>query len=583
MELSKRGQFELSVTDVDGVESDSQITGSITVTQDQRPVVRIVQPQPISIATPDIKLPVIVLADDDYGITRLTLFRSLNGSPATSVDATLDETARVEHRWELPLMDYGLEPGDEIQLFARAEDNDPHGAKGAESPVTLIRIISVEEFQKLIIQQKGAESIQAKYQMARRYFDQVSNALREVQEAAKELEASPDSEAAAQKLQEKLNAAEQAAQQAAQEVAKLSEQPMPIDVDQDLAKTLKEMSSQANDMKNKLAEMKQNAKPNLNDVDQQAVEKMLDEATGNQKELTENAIDPLGQMQKMMPLLMDEQRFTQLVQQQRDLAERLKALQNADRNDPKVQRRVSELESEQEQLKQLLGDLLDEIERHAQELPENPKLDKLRQSSQDFAKALRESTATKEMEMAQQELLADEFSEAQSQAEKAAQTLEKFMGQCKGMGNQACKDCEASFNPQACNFGDSINQMLDMMGMKNKSGRKPGGNPGQGFGFGQGNGYSQRSPGPQNVGMYGSMPTPQPSASQGRGDRKSQGFQTSQAIDTTTAGSGDADVVTKGESSGQSLNAVPPNYRSKVAEYLRNLSEQIGNTEREQE
>ncbi len=70
----------------------------------------------------------------------------------------------------------------------------------------------------------------------------------------------------------------------------------------------------------------------------------------------------------MMPLIIDQQRFTQLVQQQRDLATRLESLREASDTDPATQRRIAELESEQEQLKQRLDQLLSDIEQHAQAL-----------------------------------------------------------------------------------------------------------------------------------------------------------------------------------------------------------------------
>lgn len=584
MLLSRPGQFELSVTDLDGIQSHESVSGSIKIIDDRRPIVRIVQPQQQSLATPDVKLPVVVAAEDDFGITSLTLYRSLNGSPATPVAATFDESARVESRWELPLMSFGLVPGDEIQLFARTEDNDPAGAKGAESPVTTIRIISVEQFQEMMIQKRGAESIQAKYQAARRYFDQLASALRKVEEAAEALEKSPDFEEAKQQLQKSLEEAKQAAEKAAEETEKLSKQPMPIDVDRELAKRLEEMSQQAGEFAERLEEMQANAKPNLTPQDKQDVSKMLEESGQVQKQLTDQAIDPLQKMQKMMPLIVDQQRFTQIAQQQRDLAGRLNSLRESDTSDPAVQRRVAELESEQEQLKQQLDQLLADIEKHAAELPLEPEFEKLQQTATEFVRAVRDSEAMTEMSGVQQNLLDDKYPGAHANADKAAEILESFLSQCNGMGEKACQNCEAAFNPSAggCKLGNSIDQMLAMMGMKpGSSGMKPGGSPGMGMGFGAGGGYAQRFPGPQNVGMYGSMPMPQTSPSRGRGDQQSQGFQTSQAIESGAAGEATGEAKVVSEATGQSMNAVPAKYRGKVAEYFRNLSENIGNKDQE--
>ncbi|HJQ79698.1 MAG TPA: hypothetical protein VJ828_07070, partial [Lacipirellulaceae bacterium] len=128
--LEKPGRFELSVFDVDGLESVDRVTGTIAIAVDQRPVVRILEPKPLSLATPDIRLPVVIAAEDDFGITSLQLFRSLNGSSATPMACEVAGSAAQHEEIELPLDRFGLTPGDEIRLFARAEDNDPAGAKG---------------------------------------------------------------------------------------------------------------------------------------------------------------------------------------------------------------------------------------------------------------------------------------------------------------------------------------------------------------------------------------------------------------------------------------------------------------------
>lgn len=570
--LTRPGQFELKVVDVEGIQSQESIKGSITILTDKRPIVRIVQPQPLSLATPDFNLPVTVIAEDDYGITQLTLFRSLNGSSAVPVQATVDGSARTQAEWQLPLPGYGLEPGDEIQLFARAEDNDPAGAKGAESPITIVRIISVKEFQEMMVQRQGAESMQAKYQAARRHYDQLASALEDVQAAQKALEKAGDSPEAKAKLQEELEQAQQAAQQAAREIEKLSEQAMPIDIDQELVKELAEMSQQAAEMAEKLGQMKD--QPAADAQSQEQVQEMLKQTKQAQEEITENAIDPLSTMQQTLPLMMDQQRFEQLAAQQRDLAERLTALREDNKDDPASARRIAELESEQQQLKQSLADLLDDIEAHAQALPQDPELDKLRETALDFAQNVRESQAQAEMSSAQENLLSDKFAQAQGSAKKAADILESFLSSCENMGEGAASQCKAAFKPGAQpKVGNSLQQMLKMMGMKpGTSGSKPGGQPGSGFGNGAGGGYAQRFPGPQNVGMYGSMPMPQASSGRGRGDRQSPGFQTSQTYETTAGGNHDKDTATTRQATGQALNAIPANYRSKVAEYFRQLN-----------
>ncbi len=596
--LTKSGQFELSVVDVDGIESQDRIIGSISITTDQRPIVRIVQPKPMSLATPDIQLPVAVLAEDDFGLSSLTLFRSLNGSTPTPVVAELDDTPRQQVAWQLPLPKYGLQPGDELQFFARVEDNDPAGAKGAESPVTTVKIISIEEFQEMMMRQRGAEALQAKYQQARRYFDQLAAALREVQEAQEQLEKA-DTEEARQQLAEKLAAAEESARQAAAALEKLSQQAMPIDIDQQLAEKLGEMSKQAAAMAEQLAEMPDSAPSGEQTASEQAageqtaseqkpltasqmqeLQKMLEQAQQKQQELTEQAIAPMQQMQKMMPLIVAEQRFVQITQQQRDLSERLKALAGADQTDAQTQRRIAELEAEQEQLRQGLNQLLDDIERSANELGEDEALQKMKSTALEFAQAVRESQAAAEMADAQQQLLGEGFEQAQQHAQSAAEILESFLSQCNSMGQEASGACERGFQPSGCKMGNSINQMLSMMGNKpGTSGSRPGGNPGMGFGWGAGGGYAQRFPSQQNVGLYGSLPLAQNRPQQGQGDNSSGSVATSQAVTAAPGGDARAESASQAAASGQAMNSIPTQYRSQVAEYYRTLAETLGEVE----
>ena len=169
-EIHQPGKVELKVIDVAGQHSTEVFQAPIIVLPDERPFVRVIEPPALSLATPTSALPIVLAAEDDYGISRLQLFRSLNDSRALPVDIELPTPAPV--RWSasliLPLAAYGLEAGDEIKLFARVEDNDPAGAKGFETPVAVVRIISQEEFERMVRVRHGLAVLTAKYQQAQR-------------------------------------------------------------------------------------------------------------------------------------------------------------------------------------------------------------------------------------------------------------------------------------------------------------------------------------------------------------------------------------------------------------------------------
>ncbi len=113
------GKFLCRVIDEDGQESQQSFSGNVTMLADERPFVRITEPPKTSLATPTAVLPVTLSAEDDCGISRLQLYRSLNDSRPTPFDLPLPPhpSRRLDEQVRLPLDRYGLEPGDVDQAL----------------------------------------------------------------------------------------------------------------------------------------------------------------------------------------------------------------------------------------------------------------------------------------------------------------------------------------------------------------------------------------------------------------------------------------------------------------------------------
>ncbi len=79
------------------------------------------------------------------------------------------------------------QPGDVIKLFGRVEDNDPAGAKGAESALATVRIVSQEEFERLFRTRQGVQALFSKYYAARRRMESLA---KEVERSGEEVGAS---------------------------------------------------------------------------------------------------------------------------------------------------------------------------------------------------------------------------------------------------------------------------------------------------------------------------------------------------------------------------------------------------------
>src|SRR5262249_53558541 len=155
--------------------------------------------------------------------------------------------------------------------------------------------------------------------------------------------------------------------------------------------------------------------------------------------LNEEAIEPIAHLDRILPVMVQQQRFIAVAAHQRDLAERLAAARNeASADDPRTKARLRDLEDEQRQGNSGLDDVLQSIRQQVKKLPANDqRLDQLRDSATKFEQAVRASPAKQQIGATLNALSEFDGKTAAEQAAAAATTLEKFIGQCNGMGECA--------------------------------------------------------------------------------------------------------------------------------------------------
>ena len=90
---------------------------------------------------------------------------------------------------------------------------------------------------------------------------------------------------------------------------------------------------------------------------------------------------------------------------------------------------MRDLQDEQHQMRDDLRELLDDIDNKVSALPEDKRLDDLRKTATDFAKAVRDSEADGQMQEAEAGLGEFAGSRGSAGAHAAAATLEKFIAQ----------------------------------------------------------------------------------------------------------------------------------------------------------
>ena len=562
------GKFELLLFDISDQSSRDKFSGGITLLRDERPMIRIIRPPAHSLATASVVLPVVISAEDDYGISQVQLFRSLNDSrflPSTIPLEALNSRSssrRYNGQIDLPLNAYDLKPGDTIKLFARVEDNDPAGAKGSESTVALVEIISQENFEQMVRAKNAMELMFSRYREAQRRLEA---AKEEVDRLQKKLDELSPNDLASNETRQELQELAQRMQQEAEAIRKLAQNPLPYDLDKELSKELEKAAKLAEEAAKSVEKMldennlnNESAKSQLNAIGQKLA--------GGKRSFDQATMPSLELLAAVLPLKRDENRFVMLVRQQKDLAERLASLKGRDKeDDPALKARMRELEEEQRQIRESLDTLLRDIEEHAKMLPEQEELAELREEALKFASDVRKSGAGTAMSEAEAGLAEYSGTIGHAKAQEAAEILEQFLSQCNGMGNCASK--ALGFRPGMGNsMNSTLEQLLNDMGF---GGGTNGGLMGSGNGFG-----AQR--GGANVGLYGMLPgmaSFSDAQSGGQGNRQSRGMGGSSADSDYDMESG-YETSAEGTVSGASEGAVPLRYRQAVGRYFQRIIEE---------
>jgi hypothetical protein len=568
-EIQKAGQLRLGIKDVAGQNSTDTFVAPIAVLRDERPFIRIIEPPSTSFATPSVVLPVVLSAEDDYGLSRVQLFRSLNQSRALPLDVSIPAPAplRSTAKVDLPLGSFGLGPGDEIKLFGRAEDNDPAGPKGAESGMVSIRIISQEDFEHLVRAQRGMEMLLSKYQAAARQLEAVKS---EVDRVRKQLRGAsttgpvrPEDKDALLQLTRRLRAQAEA-------LRKSSQSPLPYELDHELNRHLEHVSQALDDLARQTESLAH--QPGLNKAAAMAVLESLLESLGQRgDEYNRQAVAPLEQLAAVYPLMDDAARFVLLYQRQRSLAERLQLL-GSPRDEPSVKNRVRDLQAEQRQIREDLDRLLEDIDKHTTSLPDKPELDELRRSAAAFLRDVRTSGASESMTDAEAALADFVMTKGHENARRAADILEKFIKRCQGDADsidQQGRSC-LKFQPTLMR---ALQSTLAQLLADGALGKLPGMSPGPGTGSGAG--YASSRSSMESFGLYGIVPGLDEMAA-GHGSRKDDIGLSKEWPGSSMHGNPSAAAALPPASMGAAAASVPAEYRHRVAEYFRRIAEETG-------
>lgn len=483
--LNEAIAFQLSVTDVEGLESEESRRGRILVIPDVRPRIRVIEPGRHAVATPEARVPVVVQAEDDFGITRVLWFRGHNGSVERPSDMSFEAAggpARVEARGAFDLAALGVRPGDRIDYFFEAADNDPRGPQVTSSRFYTLQVIPEEEYREVLRRASARRALFESYQRLgpwlRRLAERARALARKAQTAS---EGKGDGEAGREaRRQEGAALALELARYQEALAATLGQRAL-FDIEASFRTEL-ERQKRMIDQLQKLMDDR-GGEPSPDSL--AAVARMLEELSLAEQE---RIGEPVRHVASVAKLLSRADLFTRLALGQAELARLARRFEDrpSDRLARVEQMELQEIAQAQQQISSGLHRLLAELPDLLSQVPADEKYDELRRSVGEFIVQVREAKIPDDLVRAAREFADLNGPQGYPLARDAAEKMEKLVSFCRAMPGQG-QQCLLRFQPSLSeSLGNSLQQILSAL-----SGS---------FGPAGGDGFSMLN---EEVGLYG--------------------------------------------------------------------------------
>jgi uncharacterized protein YjiS (DUF1127 family) len=539
-ELNEPVAFRIDVRDVDGYSSQEPRQGRFGVIPDQRPQIFVLEPERRAVATPDTLVPVHVQARDDYAVSRVLWFRALNRSieRPVSMPLTMQGGPRaVEATGVLDLGRLGVRPGDQIEFYFEAVDNDPRGPNLATSAMHTLQIISQEQYQEILRRMALQRQALAPY-------DALDNWLRRLAERARALMKKPDATDATALADEIGKLRDQAKQALAM--------PVYLDVEEFLRNSIREQDRPLENVQQDFARMGRTGQLTPGDLAYDA-DKLAALAAKEHVEVGE----PFVQLLSIARVLAKADVFARIAQQQTELVRLLRRFE--DRSDPLSrleQREIQDAALSERDVEKEFNDLMAVLPELLAQVPAEEQFNKLRDQVNAFLQAATSAEISKDLGEAMDRLDQIDAPAGIAAANQALDKILKLVAQC---------DENAELGKQCLNFqptlrehmGNSLEQLIAALG-------------GNGM-DGNGDGYSLFN---QNVALYGpNAPPPAREAAEGSGPETGGAGSGNRG----TADNGETDTTVpavKGRIELQRDVRFPLQYREIVGEYFKAIAEE---------
>ena len=497
MRITENGTFRLSLTSDDSQQNPAAAKGKIVAERDEHPAIWIAEPASELVVTPNMKVRIQVVAEDDIGVRQVNLHRVIND--ISDVPVGLYNAAPVKHtegEFVVDLGDLGVRPGDEITYYADAYDNDPGRPNYAETEPYKMRVVDEAEFKKMLEEQRTAEQLQKEIQDIKDAVSSLAAKQQELAERMDKLQKLLAKNPGDPSLQKQMKAAQAEQKALAEEAARMAEQlkeyansPSASEIEAAIKKQVGQVAEQIAQAAQGPMKRAQGSNPG------QAAQAAKQAANALQKaadQTQQKVAKPIEHVEKVAPLFMDVERFKALLDLQGQLVRQARQFQDKAASSPQERSKLEHIAAQQERIKDELKQLQQDFRSHAADAQKD--FPKAAASAMKIADEIGRRQIADHMQRGQ-----DEFSKANGQrgfesAQLALKEMQAMMSQCKA-GQGQCEgelDIKLSQSLGQSGLGQSLSDCLN-----------PG--MGQGMGTGQGRGMSGSRKGSTPNGAGGQM------------------------------------------------------------------------------
>lgn len=496
-EVSRNGRFRLSLVGENGAPSDETVEGRITATPDKAPRVAILSPEPQVIAVENWKVPVVIQATDDVAIVEVHMFAAVNGWGPSPLEVAVDQTQNTLARgfYEFDLATLGAKPGDVITYYASAYDNFPPDGQFTDTDTYIIQVISEDEYLEFARTKVRMDDITAEVEAFQARLDELrqqrEEALQELKELQEKLaangELSEEDQRRMAELQKQLEDFAEQTKQLADQMRERAAHPELYEFEQPYFEQLKSLAEQLDKQAaaaSEVAEQLQNMPQSPGAQRRQGLQQAADEFERQQEpfdspsqQQTDSMQEDLEKIKMADDMMAQAERIRSVIEQQRDLADRMAQFNNRDDLSRDEQRRLQRMAKQQDLLRQEL----EEAARDLREAAEKAK-DELPKTAGDAMKicdAISQMQIPQDQDNAAQSARDGSPKDAHQSAEEAAQKLESLLSQCQGMQQQAGTELDGGLGLSRQQMQKALQQLSqgrNLPGFGNKQG-----SAGQGF------------------------------------------------------------------------------------------------------